>query len=560
MDPRPHLNEPVNDDAIGDDPASADRTPLGPVAAEEGFIVPQTALLLIPLLIFAAFATDIGSWYLEGQKVQRAADAAALAAVAHMPDTAAAEQAAREVAARNGFVDATPADNGDFETGPLPQIRVTTINGDVVDVEIRSTAGSYLGRLVLDSIEIERYAVAEYVQPVHLGNPTSGLGTGTIDEGDLGLPNDEMWLAVTAYCQDHEQGDPFAVGYYDGPQYFNGHRGCGTTDGYVYPEANPNPTFDPDAYVFVVEVQPGSPTIDIDVYEPGVGCSDTGTTNDATWGPLLNFEIYGPSTTRGHRDFVEANAPFATISPDWDWCINNSPSGDGWWSLGSSLANPGSEGGFYYVKVSNRYPGSIDAHTSDSFWREESLNSFSLRAVRSGESQLCAYSTADPTCPQVYALEWLTLYRQVPDTESPFYLAEVDESHAGEQMIVTFFDAAEGIDNLQFVDSNGTAMPFEWRYSDTSDGQLTTSEHWETSFAATSSTCTWGGTGSNPCLDTGNRDDWNDHFVKIKIDIPDDYTCGTDCWWQVRYVTGGTPTDRSVWSIVLQGDPVRLVE
>ena len=316
MDPRPHLiNEPVNDDAIGDDPASADRTPLGPVAAEEGFIVPQTALLLIPLLIFAAFATDIGSWYLEGQKVQRAADAAALAAVAHMPDTAAAEQAAREVAARNGFVDATPADNGDFETGPLPQIRVTTINGDVVDVEIRSTAGSYLGRLVLDSIEIERYAVAEYVQPVHLGNPTSGLGTGTIDEGDLGLPNDEMWLAVTAYCQDHEQGDPFAVGYYDGPQYFNGHRGCGTTDGYVYPEANPNPTFDPDAYVFVVEVQPGSPTIDIDVYEPGVGCSDTGTTNDATWGPLLNFEIYGPSTTRGHRDFVEANAPLRHHQP-----------------------------------------------------------------------------------------------------------------------------------------------------------------------------------------------------------------------------------------------------
>ena len=150
------------------------------------------------------------------------------------------------------------------------------MNGDAVDIEIRTEADAFLGELVLDSIEVERYAVAEYIQSVHLGNPSSGLGTGTIPESTLGLPNDQMWLAVTAYCQDHEQGDPFAVGYYDGPQYLNGQRGCGETDNYVYPEANPNPTFDPDAYVFVVEMQPGSPTVDIDVYEPGVGCGGSG--------------------------------------------------------------------------------------------------------------------------------------------------------------------------------------------------------------------------------------------------------------------------------------------
>jgi hypothetical protein len=127
-------------------------------------------------------------------------------------------------------------------------------------------------------------------------------------------------------------------------------------------------------------------------------------------------------------------------------------------------------------------------------------------------------------------------------------------------MTVTFFDAAEGIDNLQFVDSNGTAMPFTWRYRDQSDGGLTGSAYHETSFTSYSDTCSWGGTGSNPCLDTSDRDDWNDHFVQVQIQIPDGYTCGVDCWWQVRYVTGGTPTDRSTWSIVIDGDPVRLVE
>ncbi len=516
-------------------------------------------MLLIPLLLFAALATDLGAWYLEGQRAQRAADAAALAGVAYLPDVPRAEQAAREAMARNGIVDATPGNNGDFDTGPLPQIRVTSVNGDTLDIEVRTESDVYLGQLVMDSIAIERYAVAEYVQPVHLGNPSSGLGTGTIPPSQLGLPNDKMWLAITAYCQDHEQGDPFAVGYYDGPNHANyAHRACGSSNNYVYPTSTANPTFDPDAYVFVVEFQPTTPTVDIDLYEPGVGCS--GGTGDSGSGPLLNVEVYGPSTTVNHREFINANAPILTTGFRWDRCISNSPNGDGWWPLLTGIANPGTEGGFYYVKVSNRHPSSYNAYPSDSFWAERSLNSFSMRATRSSETTLCAYSSSDPSCPQLYALDWLPLYRQVPNSESPFYLAEVDGDHAGDTLYVTFFDAAEGIDNIQFVDSNGTAMPFEWRYSDDSNGQLSGPEYFETSFAWHSDTCSWGGSPGNPCLDTSHRPDWNDHFVQIRIEIPDSYTCGTDCWWQVRYVTGGTPTDRSVWSIVLAGDPIRLVE
>ena len=557
------LDQPPSDQTTAQ-PEACDRAP-GVVdrtgwRSEAGFVLAQSALLLVPLLIFAAFATDIGSWYLEGHKAQRSADAAALAGVVHLPDIVAAEQAARDAAARNGFLDATPGNNSDFETGPVPQVRVTTFGGEGMEVEIRTEATAYFGQLVMDSIEVERYGVAEYIQPVHLGNPTSGLGTGDIDETALGLPNDKMWLAVTAYCSDHEQGDPFAVGYYDGPDTHHGHRTCGTNPGDVFPEASPNPTHDPDAYVFVVEYQPGSPAVDIDVYEPGIGCSDSGDTGDSAAGPILNFEIYGPSQTTDHEGFIAANAPLATRSFDWDSCIDNSPNGDGWWSLLNSGPVPGSEGGYYYVKVGSRNPTSADSFPGDSFWQENGLNSFSLRALRSGDTQLCAYSTSDTTCPQVYALEWLPLYREIPNNESPFYLAEIDESHAGERMIVTFFDAAEGIDNLQFVDSNGTAMPFSWRYSDQSDGGLTGGDYFETGLAASTDTCTWGATSGNPCLDTSNRDDWNDHFVQVVVQIPDGYTCGTDCWWQIRYVTGGTPTDRSTWSILLEGDPVRLVE
>lgn len=542
------------------DSRSRTRFDRGTTSSERGFILAQAALVFVPLLIFAAFATDIGSWYVEGQKIQRSADAAALAAVAMLPDVGEAEQVARDTAARNGFVDATPGDNTDFETGPLPQVRVTVHSSAGIEVEIRAQADAYLGQVVIPSITIERYALAEWVRPVYMGNPTSGLGTGSIPEADLGLPNDKMWLSVNAYCADHEQGDPFAVGYYDGPSYFNGHRTCGTTPSFVYPEATANPTFDPDAYIFVAQYQAGSPTINLDVYEPGYNCFETNDTNDYPESPLINFEIYGPSATTNHQGFIDSNSPIATVSYDQNACISNAPGGDGWWPLATGLSTPSTEGGYYYIKATSRHPGSWDAHPTNSFWSERFLNNFALRVARSGDTQLCAFSSADPTCPQLYSLDWLPLFREIPADESAFYLAEVDENHAGSTMTIKFFDAAEGIDNLQFVDSNGTAMPFRWRYSDATDGQKGVAPYLETSFANHSDLCSWGGVGGQPCLDTSTRSDWNDHWVRIQIDIPADYTCGADCWWRIRYTTSGTPTDRSVWGIRLDGDPVRLVE
>ena len=44
---------------------------------------------------------------------------------------------------------------------------------------------------------------------------------------------------------------------------------------------------------------------------------------------------------------------------------------------------------------------------------------------------------------------------------------------------------------------------------------------------------------------------YNNNWLSIEIDIADDYTCETDCWWTVKYdfgSTNGLPTDRTVWS------------
>jgi hypothetical protein len=71
---------------------------------ERGYTTAMTAFLLVPMMIFAGFAVDVGSWYTRALEIQRAADAAALAGVVWLPgDFPRAEIEARAVASRNGF-------------------------------------------------------------------------------------------------------------------------------------------------------------------------------------------------------------------------------------------------------------------------------------------------------------------------------------------------------------------------------------------------------------------------------------------------------------------------
>ena len=62
----------------------------------------MSALLMLPLLAFAGFAVDIGYWYTHANRMQRAADAAALAGVVWMPNDEKAETV------RKGFLARVP--------------------------------------------------------------------------------------------------------------------------------------------------------------------------------------------------------------------------------------------------------------------------------------------------------------------------------------------------------------------------------------------------------------------------------------------------------------------
>src|SRR6188472_4360977 len=134
---------------------------------ERGYVLVMSALLMLPLLAFAGFAVDIGSWYLYANRMQRAADAAALAGVVWMPNDEKAEQVALETAKANGFDDA--ASDITVTVSPVGNRRLRVMITD-------DTVPLYFSRIFLSQVDISRQALAEYVQAVPMGSPDNTLG------------------------------------------------------------------------------------------------------------------------------------------------------------------------------------------------------------------------------------------------------------------------------------------------------------------------------------------------------------------------------------------------
>ena len=517
---------------------------------QDGYVLPMSALLLVPLMIFAAFATDVGAWYIRADQAQQAADAAALAGTVWLPDTSTANTVALDVAARNGFRDpAWVAIHGGNANASVTTTSAAD-GGLLVDVVVDSP--SFFGAVVLDKISIHRRAVASVLRPVRLGNPSNGLGTGNLDSSELGVTPDGVWLSLNGWCQDHQQGDPVSVGFYGAVQ-----AGGNFWDTCNSPNLGANPTLDPHGYTFVVDVPPSAGAVAIEVFEPGM-CTDSNphdlyySADDGGFpdGPRLNFRVFANDDTLLNHDDNLAATPVANTLYGLGDCTGGSdPTGR--WYLLHTIPSAATSEGLWYVQANVRQNVN-----------ERSLNSFAIRARPIGDTQLCS-SMTDPTCPSVYALDLLSIYR--PDfggsgfagQPSQFFLADVPDDHAGKQLEVTMFDPGEGMDNVQILDPSGTPVSFDFRLANCSKGLICSDPtSWPESANSGNDSCS-----GTPCLDvTGSR--FQDQWVVITIDLGGGYSCGTNCWWKVRYqpMSSTTVTDRTTWGAQVIGGPVRLTD
>ena len=137
--------------------------------SERGFFMVWFALLFVTLLGFAGLALEFNRWESIGTRVQKAADAAALAGAVFLPDNLTqAAATAKSTASKNGFTHGTNGVTITAVKARLPnQLKVT------ITVPTKNPWGAIVG---YGDSTIKRVAVAEYQLPQNLGSPQNSYG------------------------------------------------------------------------------------------------------------------------------------------------------------------------------------------------------------------------------------------------------------------------------------------------------------------------------------------------------------------------------------------------
>jgi Flp pilus assembly protein TadG len=140
-------------------------------AREAGYVAILVAILVPTVFLgLAATAVDTARWYLEMERVQEAADAAALAGVPFLPqDLSSARTRAFEVAKRNGY---------DSSASGVSVTVAKAERESQLKVTISARVGNQFGQLFgADSTVVTRSAVADFTGPAPMGSPCNVFGT-----------------------------------------------------------------------------------------------------------------------------------------------------------------------------------------------------------------------------------------------------------------------------------------------------------------------------------------------------------------------------------------------
>ena len=140
--------------------------------SERGQVIAIFAGALLLFTLVAATVIDLSWYWTNNLRMQRAADAAALAGVVFLPgDTTSAYAAARAEAAKNGFADGV----GGVVVTPVQD----SVNPRRLKVSISGPINTYFARVVgIPSWPARRDAKADFVLPVPMGSPQNYYGVG----------------------------------------------------------------------------------------------------------------------------------------------------------------------------------------------------------------------------------------------------------------------------------------------------------------------------------------------------------------------------------------------
>ena len=489
---------------------------------ERGVALPFVALMLTLLLGMTALAVDLGWLYLNGSRVQRGADAAALAAVVHLPhNNAGVDENTIAGANANGWnvgeLNGTPVSGGGSDIAawrPLSENRL--------EVSLTADVPTFFLRVFgMEDVTISRRATAEYIKPVPMGSPSSCFGItpnisqSSLDAADLGHCSAyamNFWAAINGPYTPKEQGDPFATACINVNSSANGCSG------------GSNPQYRPGGYYYGIEIPEGKSSFQVKIYDAGfyqrTSCQvETGDCIGAGAQVTTHYTVYRPDDTPlDPTDNSSTACSTSTFSPGYN----------------SSWVNR-------WVTVCNVNPATPGIYV---------LN---VRTTGGGGNN--AYSVGVSVSPnsgeraRVYAINDMSIFTNSGGSSvATVYLAEVAQSHAGKTLLLDFFDPGENPTGNAWVEvrnphNNSAACSWTATNGQGSSGTI------------------------NPCRirsTISGTAQFNGHWLNSRINIPSSYSCSGPasdpyCYWTMRLELGSTSQDRTTWAARVIGNPVRLV-
>ena len=523
---------------------------------ERGQTLVVVALMLTALFGFVGLVMDIAWFEVNLIRVQRAADAAALAGVVYLPtNVSGASTAAINEATKNGYT------NG--ANGVVVTAAPDAVNDRILGVTASTPVRTFFARLFgLTTFTARRNARAEFILPVPMASPQDYLGIYRLCKGNgsscvqihaapdangvanPALASQGFWAAVITRGGNHGNGDAYST-FYDG---------------------NPttNPQFDLNGYSYTVELPTGTSNGEVYIFDPAYCAVGKGSSSGVYLGTGDHW-IADP--TAGHRAVTTTykvwdteGTPYTTDDDvllsdtgnlfaaqdqvdkgtdysgqgDYGAGYNGSSSADcqssvyhnQWYRLVTGLA-----AGMYRVQVTTADIANANTNAENMFGIEVKSNVSGSRVY--GSTRMCIYNNLDGSV-------------------ALFYLAQIPAVHAGKTLEIKLFDPG---------DVTGTATLKILK--------PTSSQYVYSNFSFTANGGTGPQSGTNvSSLQTANGSSlYNNAWVTITIALPSDYGVGgltpngetEPAWWKIEYTITAQGNDTTTWEISVRGNPVHLI-
>jgi putative Flp pilus-assembly TadE/G-like protein len=518
---------------------------------DRGQVIVVAALLMTMLLALAGIGVDISWFQFNLIRMQRAADAAALAGVVYLPgNQAGAFNAAYAEATKNGFT------NGVGGVTIVP--RQDLINNRMLEVTIQGPVQTWFARLLgTSTIQGSRVARAEFVLPVPMGSPQDYYGIATL------CRNSDAPTSCPAVGSATGSGTLVTQGFWGAVETKGANRSAGDAYSTYY---NPSPTLNAayamDGYSYIVELPPGTAGGAVWIFDPlfcatglrttapfqALGLGDYWLSTALTRSVTTEFKLWDmngtPYSTADdtviatdgglftNMDFADkgtnykGNGDYGGYGGASSADCQASPYHNAWWRLTSGLA-----AGQYRLQVV----------TSSGSTGQNALNNFGIQLT-----------TTAGTGARIYGQSRMCAEMNIASTTALFYLAQVDAAHAGKTLEIRLFDPG---------DITNTTLRIK---------QPTATGYTDATFKFTATGSSGGAPisgGPQTSLQTSNSSTnfYNNQWVTIQVALPAGYSAPTPPgetqpgWWKIDYTVGTSGQDVTTWEVSIRGNPVHLV-